>query len=176
MDISTKVNIALSVLSFILAAISIVNVVITLLQNSKMIENSTRPYICIYGQSINPGCLEFYLVVRNFGNSAAVITKFEYEPDISSCFGVSNCRNFLNDLQNAALAPGQSRICKLKYSLVPDYVTFKIEYNSGVKKYSEIFSCNIKAGTSMLTGKIDTTGKELRTISYTLQEMLQKNL
>ena len=47
MDLSTKVNIVLSVLSFILAAISIVTVVITLRQNNKMIENSTRPYVSI---------------------------------------------------------------------------------------------------------------------------------
>ena len=39
MDLSTKVNIVLSVLSFILAVISIVTVVITLRQNNKMIEN-----------------------------------------------------------------------------------------------------------------------------------------
>lgn len=42
MDLSTKVNIVLSVLSFILAVISIVTVVITLRQNNKMIENSSR--------------------------------------------------------------------------------------------------------------------------------------
>lgn len=47
MDLSTKVNIVLSVLSFILAVISIVTVVITLRQNNKMIENSSRPYVCI---------------------------------------------------------------------------------------------------------------------------------
>ena len=48
MDLSTKVNIALCVLSFVLAFISVVTVVLTLIQNNKMIENSTRPYICIY--------------------------------------------------------------------------------------------------------------------------------
>ena len=42
MDVSTIVNIILCVLSFILAAISVVTVVITLRQNNKMIEESTR--------------------------------------------------------------------------------------------------------------------------------------
>ena len=45
MDTSTIVNIILCVLSFILAAISVVTVVITLRQNNKMIEESTRPVI-----------------------------------------------------------------------------------------------------------------------------------
>ena len=53
MDISTVVNIVLCILSFILALISIVTVVITLRQNHTMIENATRPYICVYGESIN---------------------------------------------------------------------------------------------------------------------------
>jgi hypothetical protein len=35
---------------------------------------------------------------------------------------------------------------------------------------------DLKAGASMLTSKTATEGKELRTISYSLQEMLQKNL
>lgn len=177
MDLATKVNIVLCVLSFLLAAISVITVVITLRQNHKMIENSTRPYICVYGQSINPGTPQFYLVIKNFGSSAATITRFEYSPDLSQCFGLkSNTRNYLEDICKTTLAPGQSRICKLKYSLVPDNVTFTIEYNSGVKKYRETFSTNIKAGSAMLTGKQATPRKDLRTISYTLQEMLQKNL
>ena len=43
MEISDWINVILCILSFILAAISVITVVITLKQNSKMIENSTRP-------------------------------------------------------------------------------------------------------------------------------------
>lgn len=53
MDFSTKVNIILAVLSFLLAVISIVTVVITLRQNHTMIENATRPYLCIYAFMVN---------------------------------------------------------------------------------------------------------------------------
>lgn len=177
MDLSTKINIVLCVLSFLLAAISVVTVVITLRQNHKMIENSTRPYVCVYGQSINSGSPEFYLVVKNFGASPAVITKFQYEPDLSQCYGIKKPkRNYLDDISKTTLAPGQSRICRLKYSKVPDIVTFKIEYKSGKKKYSDCFSTNIKSGSAMLTTKVASKGRELRTISYTLQEMLQKDL
>lgn len=177
MDIATKVNIVLCILSFVLAAISVVTVVITVRQNHKMIENATRPYICIYGESINSGSPQFYLVIKNFGSSPATITKFDYEPNLSECYGLnSDHRDFLQDLAKSTIAPGQSRICKLEYSKITEPIKFSLEYISGKKKYSDQFVTDIKSGSAMLTGKIDTKDKELRTISYTLQEMLQKNL
>lgn len=177
MDVSTIVNIVLSVLSFVLAAISVVTVVITLRQNHQMIENSTRPYVCIYGESINPGSPLFYLVVKNFGSSPATITKFEYSPDLHECYGMNSAhRDYLQDLSRSTLAPGQSRICKLDYSKINEPIHFSLEYVSGKKKYSEQFVADIKSGSTMLTGKIATDGKELRTISFTLQELLQKSL
>ena len=78
MDLSTTVNITLAVLSFLLAAISIVTVVITLRQNNKMIENSTRPYICIYFDYTQFGEPTGYFVVKNFGASAAYIDSLTY--------------------------------------------------------------------------------------------------
>ena len=176
MDVSTKVNIALAVLSFILAVISIITVVITLRQNHTMIENATRPYLCIYGQSINPGSPQFYLVIKNFGASPATVTKFECVPDLSNCYGFSTERDFLSDIARCTLAPGQSRICRLDYSSIPENISFCLEYHSGSKTYSDSFTTNIKSGTDMLTAKATAKGNELHTISYTLQEMLQKNL
>lgn len=49
---SIIVNIILSILSFILAAISVVTVVLILRQNSKMIEKSTRPTL-LFGNSFS---------------------------------------------------------------------------------------------------------------------------
>ena len=192
MDVSTIVNIILCVLSFILAAISVVTVVITLRQNNKMIEESTRPFISVYTDEINAGNPFFYLVIKNFGKSTAYITKFEYDFDFNGCYKIRNDRDFyrntvlwvtevvvvsLQQLNNAVLAPGQSRICTLDYQRIDRAVTFTLEYHSGAKKtYSDEFTIDLKAGVSMPYGKVATEGKELRTISYALQEMLQKNL
>lgn len=177
MDLSTKVNIVLCILSFLLAAISVITVVITLRQNHKMIENSTRPYICVYGESINSGSPCFYLVVKNFGTSPATITNFKADPNLSKCYGLQNSsHDYLQDVSKTTLAPGQSRICRLDYSEVPNSIKFYVEYRSGKKIYSDCFETNIKSGSAMPTSKVDTNGKELRTISYTLQEMLQKSL
>ncbi len=177
MDIATIVNIILCVLSFILAAISVVTVVITLRQNNKMIEESTRPVISIYTEEINAGEPFFYLVVKNFGQSPAYITKFEYDFNFNGCYKIRNDKDYLKKLTKSVLAPGQSRICMLDYAKIDKEVTFIISYQSSVKiSYTETFTIDLKAGVSMPYGKVATEGKELRTISYTLQEMLQKNL
>ena len=177
MDTSTIVNIILCVLSFILAAISVVTVVITLRQNNKMIEESTRPVISVYTDEINAGNPFFYLIVKNFGKSPAYITKFEYDFDFKGCYKIRNDRDYLEGLNNAVLAPGQSRICTLDYAKIDKEVTFTLEYQKKKKKvYSDKFTIDLKAGVSMPYGKVATEGKELRTISYALQEMLQKNL
>ena len=67
MDVSTIVNIILCVLSFILAAISVVTVVITLRENNKVIEEATRPIISVYTDELNAGNPFFDLVIENFG-------------------------------------------------------------------------------------------------------------
>ena len=167
MDTSTIVNIILCVFSFILAAISVVTVVITLRQNNKMIEESTRPVISVYTDEINAGNPFFYLIVKNFWKSPAYITIFEYACDFKGCYKIRNDRDYLEGLNNAVLAPGQSRICTLDYAKIDKEVTFTLEYHSGAKKvYSDKFTIDLKAGVSMPYGKVATEGKELRTISY----------
>lgn len=134
MDTATKVNIVLSILSFILALISIITVVITLRQNHTMIENATRPYLCIYGQSINPGSPEFYLVIKNFGASPATVTKFEYDPDLSNCYGFSPCRDFLSDIARCTFAPSRYGAIFTMFS-----ATLSVRLISGILHFIMIF-------------------------------------
>lgn len=176
MDAVIVWDIVLSCASFVLAGLSIVFVVLTIRQNNRMIEASTRPFICVYGESVNSGSPEFFLVIKNFGASAATITKFLIDEDLRNCYGMNLPLDTLDTVAGSIFAPGQSRICRLDYAKVPDLLHISLEYSSGEKKYSEKISANIKAGANMITTKIDTKGKELRTISYTLQEMVQKKL
>ena len=175
MDFSTKVNTALCILSLILAAISVITVIITIRQNHSMIENATRPYVAVYGQDINSGSPIFYLVVKNFGSSPAIMKKFTISPNIQNCYRTKKGRDFLTDLSSSVLAPGQSRICAMDYSRLPDLLSFELEYSFNKKTYKESFCSNIKAGSAMLVAKCGT-GNDLHAISYTLQEILQKQL
>lgn len=179
MDIQVTTNIILSVLSFLLAVISLVIVVITLRQNSKMIEESSRPFISIYTQFVNIGDPKFYLVVRNYGKSTAYLTKFTSDADFSKCY-VHTTKNYIEQLSSCTIAPGQSRVCALDYdkvaSKVADKVHFSIAYKSLTKTYAEEMDVNMMSAVGMPKGQDATPGKELSTISLTLQEMLNQNL
>ena len=162
--------------SLITSIVAISISLITARQNSKMIENASRPVISIYGESINPGSPEFFIVIKNFGASPAHITQFDYDCDFSSMYLRNTGVDYLKQINNSVIAPGQSRICALKYSAIKGPVHFKISYSSGTKSYNEEMTVDLTAGSAMLSAKTSTSGKELRSISYTLQEMLQKNL
>lgn len=107
MQISDWINVVLCVLSFFLAVISVVTVVITLRQNQKMIENSTRPYIAISYETIcvAPNKNNRYIVVKNYGQSAAEIK------DVS-CIGLQSTLllHQFNLLKNSCLAPMRRQI------------------------------------------------------------------
>ena len=117
------------------------------------------------------------MIVKNFGQSTAYIKRFEYDSDLSGCYKLSYQKDYLKDLENSVLAPGQSRICMLDYHKIPEEVEFDVEYRSDVGKiYNSHFNVDLKAGTSLPTAKMCARDKELQTISFTLQEMLQKSL
>ena len=62
--------------------ISIITVVTTLKQNSKMMENSSRGYLSVYGDmlGVQPG--NFYIVVKNFGHSNVLIKSLKCDADL----------------------------------------------------------------------------------------------
>lgn len=178
MDTSTIINIILCILSFILAVISVVTVVITVRQNHKMIENSTRPYIVIYSATTNFQSPNYYLCIKNFGQSGALITSFVCDCDLKE-YSYSNTKVPFENLPNTFIAPGQSLICNvdpLKLFKNPHSITFSIEYSTGNKKYTDTFTINPKADSDLIHTRACTKDKELRTISYALQDIAEKML
>lgn len=164
------------VASLVSGIVAIVISLATLHQNSKMLEESYRPVISIYGESLNIGEPILYVIIKNFGSSSAFITKFDYDFDFSSAYYSDKGVDFLKTLTNATIAPGQSRICALDYHKMTRPVTFNITYKSSSKIYTDKIVVDFHAGTSMLTLKQHSPGNELKNISYALQEFLQKNL
>ena len=140
MDFSTKVNLALSILSFVLAAISIVTVIITLLQNHKMLKEYIRPYITIYIDSITICEQTSFFVLKNFGHSTATITQFEYDECLKNTKQDSELLNEQFDyIKGITLAPGQSKLLQFKMSTLDNKdLTFTIKYvNSQNKKFKD---------------------------------------
>ena len=104
--------------SFLTAFVAIVISLVTIRQNSKMIEESSRAVISIYSQSINTGSPMMFIVIKNFGNSPAVIRKFDYDFDFTNCYKFRADRDYLKDFVGSSLAPGQARICCLDYKKI----------------------------------------------------------
>lgn len=179
MDASVIVNIILSILSFILAAISVITVVITLRQNSKMIDNSTRPYVVIYPATTNFQSPNYYICVKNFGQSGATVTSFTCDYELKNCSYDENYIPFAH-LKGTFLAPGQSYVASVDpdkiFHEVPKVLTFSISYTANGKVYSDVFNVNIAADSDLIHIRANTTGKELRTISYALQDISEKLL
>lgn len=176
LQISDTIQIACTVISSITSIIAIIISVITLKQNSVMIEESSRAIIGIYGDVINPGTPLFFIVIKNFGNSLATITKFESDFDFTDCYGFDTDLNLIQSLSKCSIAPGQSKICKLNPEKINRPITFKIEYISGSKKYNDKITIDLKAGCDLVVSKVSNSNNTIKTISYTLQEMLQKKL
>ena len=174
MDLSTTVNITLAVLSFLLAAISIVTVVITLRQNNKMIENSTRPYICIYFDYTQFGEPTGYFVVKNFGASAAYIDSLTYNDVIKRHpKSLADISTIFDGLSGNSIAPGQKFFAPFKlYEYKGGISVFDIHYHCGNKHYSEHFEIAVgNYGKLVIPRLVD---KEYHAISYPLQEISER--
>ena len=136
MDFSVKVNLALAIGSFVLAATSVVTVIITLFQNHKMLKEATRPYITIYIDAITICELTSFFILKNFGHSAATITHFEYDDCLKNTVQFSELLNDQFDyVKGITLAPGQSKLLQFKMSSLDNKdLTFKIKYVDSRKK------------------------------------------
>jgi len=165
-EISDWINVILCILSFLLALISVITVVITLKQNHKMIENSTRPYIVItYERVIIPGGIARYIVVKNYGQTGAKIVSMSCAGDVTPEFQRRFCK-----ISGAFLAPSQ----RLLYYWgdanpgTPEQVSFSYEYIAGKKVYKE----NIEL--TMVTGAASSRPNSKDAIKYALQDIAER--
>lgn len=179
MNIGDWINLILCVLSFALAAISVVTVVITLKQNNKMIESSTRAYVTVSGQSINVQSSEFMIVIKNYGQSNALIEKIEFNMSLKPYMYALDIEPF-EAISNTTLCPNQNIVCNLDpVKMGKDNVKTidcSIIYISNGKRYVETQTINFDALCKNVITKASTEGKELKIISYAIQEMIKKNL
>lgn len=160
-NISIITNIVLSSLSFLLALLSIIFVIITLRQNrtlikqnqatieqtNRMIENATRPYISLYIDSITTCEQQSYFVLKNFGYTPATITQFEYDPILKETLQkTSLMQNQFDFVREITLAPGQKKLIVYDLpKLTHDTYTFKIAYVSPTNVcYEETITLNVK--------------------------------
>lgn len=148
----------------------------TLKQNSIMLEESTRPYVCVYGTTFYiHGKSHFYLIVKNFGQSIAYIKSFRTTIDLEKLSYHPGEVPFGN-LANTSLMPGQGFHCKIDLPAAEEnginFIEGSVSYTSDTHKYNEKFSVNLKGNYGNLTAhEIPSTHSTLGDISEVLQEM-----
>lgn len=158
--------------------VAIVISVMTLKQNSKMIEESTRPYVVVCGKTANYQDPMFYLIIKNYGSSGAIITKFICDHDLAEFSYRKEITPFKN-ICGTFIAPEQSFITNLK---VPELfreeipLRFQIEYKTKHRTYCENIDIVLKPFTELIQARAATKDEELKIISYTLQDLVEKHL
>lgn len=179
MTLTDLINIILCILSFILAVISVCTVIISLKQNNKMIENSTRPYVNIYSKITNFQNQSYYLVIKNLGQTGARIIDFKCNKDLSKYSFKNNIIPF-EHIVGMYLSPGQAIMTNVDLEKIKDdnvdNLIFNIEYDSGVKKYKEEYVINHSAFREIVQKREHKEGKDLEIISFTLQDLVEKLL
>ncbi len=166
MLLSDWINVVLCILSFLLVVISIWVSIRTLKQNEKMIENATRPYIMVvYETMILPHDLKRYVVVKNYGQTAAKILHM-------TCTGIQN-EFFLEQLRKcvgATLAPSQRLFYYYGGPNLGDVEMpiFDYQYTANGKIYSE------KVQLQLITGANTSRAKGEDAVSFALQEISER--
>lgn len=151
----------------------------TLRQNSKMIEESTRPYIMIYSKTTYVQDTEFYIVIKNMGQSGAIIENVACDIKLEDYIYLSSINPF-DKISNTFLAPNQSIYFQLDAVKLKKYnikqINFEIEYHTGKRTYNEKCPINFELVSSIKHIRANTENKEMRGIYFALQELIEENL
>lgn len=173
-NLSDTIQLVGIMLSLITGVIAIIISVLSLRQNSKMIENSSRPYIGIYGAGVYVKPPSYYIVVKNFGHSRATITSFTYDFDLAKCVSDGRSKEPFQDIEKSTLLPGQSYHCTIdikKTLKQTKLINFHVSYDSGAKQYNDEICLNLDALSGNYISHKTPPGEELSVISETLQDM-----
>lgn len=178
MDLQMIWNIILSVLSFLLAAIAVVVSGLTLRQNSKMIESSTRPYIGVSCETVNTGTVRHILMIKNYGNSAGIIKDLKFDIDMHGSLHQKPLEPF-EQIEETTILPSQIFSTVVDYDFLKENVKnsleVKIRYTSlEGKKYENVYKIGVAVNATRMTSRTSSKNKELQTISYTLQEIAER--
>lgn len=162
--------------SVIVSVVAIIISLLTLRQNSKMIEESTRPNIQIYPLYINA---IMYLIIKNFGSSEAYIDEIECSHNFTKeeTLGDNLGSHIFDRMQGAIFSPGYSIKCPLiGYKVPNEEFNFKIKYHFASKTYESTFSFNpvsnapfadLYPDNSTLDGHLNNIARELHDIVKT---------
>lgn len=161
---------------------SIVAIVVslkTLSQNNRMLDGSSRPYVTIYLDAITLCEQSSYFVLKNFGNSPALITGFKYDPVLKNTPQDWDMLQAQFDfIEHIVLAPHQSKLLQYDVTKLPcEVLSFEITYSSSGKEYCESVTMNVKNFIHLPVSRPNSCipkGNERHI--HTLREMLERTM
>lgn len=179
LSVSDIIQIIGIIASLITSIVAIIISILTVRQNSEMIEESTRAYISIYEATTNFSSLKYYFVIKNFGQTGGYIKSFSCNYDLSKLSYDKGFQPF-EHINGTYFAPNQTKIFNINHSnLVDDGVetiSFHIEYVCQSKTYIENVTLNFAANLDTPVMRASTPDQELKIISYALQDIAEKQL
>lgn len=184
LSISDLISLVGIITSLLISLISVIISVINIKQNNKAIEASIRPYITVYATLVTLQATHLYIVLKNFGNTGAVIKSFSTSCDISKYdfYHLEGTKSIFDDINGTFFAPKQSIYIDIDVAkALKDNIhtiNFKIEYISTIGEYDE--NVNINLDTYYMVGKgrasANKSSEYLKYISNCLEELVERKL
>lgn len=177
MSVSDTIQIISIICTSILSIIAIIISVLTLIQNNKMLEESSKPDISIFKHVITISKPYNYFVIKNFGQTGAQIIDIKCNVDLDKYLP----RNPFKYLVGTYIAPNQSFTCAFDLDKFEcKILNFEIKYfnpnTKSNKYYTSKITIDLNQDHGNLYTKVTTKNEELSTISRTLQEYLVQRL
>lgn len=174
-----SVEFIFSLITAITSIIAVAISVLTLKQNSRMIENSTRPYIGIYGLSVFVMGRSYYIIIKNFGQSSARIENFRSDPPIKD-FSKDKEKVSFSRIVGSTIMPGESFRAVFDFDMLPkEYIIFHITYSCGSKEYYDTIPLKVDSNIGNFQSHQKPSGSPtdpVGIIAETLQDMHIKSL
>ena len=177
MSVSDLIQLLLLIATTLGTIFSVIISVRTLKQNSKMIEESSRPYIMIYKDVINVNSPVEYLVIKNFGSSGATINKISCNKEQFKKMNDKSIKNRdpFKYLKNSFIAPNQSFKIPIKtMDSNVNQITFKLQYSSQDRTYNEVYKINLNQEKGITFLKQHQPNNEIKVISNAIQELISR--
>lgn len=125
-------------------------------QTRKSIESANRPYLSLYVETLDTvgGGWVRYIVLKNFGKSAAKITKLSFNTDLDK----KNKDRKLSSLINATVAPGQKFSSSMDKNF-KNVISGTLSYKDPTgKKFNESFTLKPNLYDSLLATTTTNSG------------------
>lgn len=167
----------LEIIQSLTAIIALIISVCTLKQNSKQIEESTRPYITVYIKTINLGTPYKMLIIKNFGKSAGKINTFKCDYNLSKISYLDDLTPF-NSIQESTLVPNQSYKSLINPPEENLILNFQISYTSTSNiKYNENISIKVDANKDNAYSRYSGgTNKDMNALICSIQQLVEETL